>query len=170
MLRLIELQPRVSESFPDGLKSHAERVVALLDSILQLLGPDHEFMEEVLHRIGERHKKMGVSSGPSGRLVSGSKVSYVILYQDHFLILYALHLWKWYYNQVDPSFFPYMGDSLMHALESGLDDDFDTESREAWREVYDAIADDLVKAMSLVDWAVGPLLWEDKEGRVQQSS
>ena len=42
------------------MAKHAEGIVHLFDSILQMLGPDVEFIEEILGQVGGRHAKMGV--------------------------------------------------------------------------------------------------------------
>jgi len=87
------------------MKTHADGIVALLDSILQMLGPDIEFIEEVLGQVGERHAKM----------------------------------------QVNASFFPFLGQSLIWSLEQKLGDDFTEEQRHAWEEVYEAISTEIIK-------------------------
>jgi neuroglobin len=43
-----------------GVLVHATRIVAMLDSILSLLGPDLDMVQEVLGGLGERHKRHGV--------------------------------------------------------------------------------------------------------------
>lgn len=61
--KFVELQPR-SKNFYAGeeaMKQHADGIVKLLDSILQMLGPDAEFIEEILTQVGTRHAKMGVN-------------------------------------------------------------------------------------------------------------
>ena len=60
--KFVELQPR-SKAFYQGeemMQKHADGIVHLLDSILQMLGPDAEFIEEILSQVGKRHAKMGV--------------------------------------------------------------------------------------------------------------
>ena len=44
------------------MQKHARGIVNLFDSVLQMLGPDLEFIEEILHQVGLRHAKMGVKS------------------------------------------------------------------------------------------------------------
>lgn len=43
------------------MNKHAEGIVHLFDSILQMLGPDVEFIEDILGQVGSRHAKMGVN-------------------------------------------------------------------------------------------------------------
>lgn len=43
------------------MAKHAEGIVHLFDSILQMLGPDLEFIEEILGQVGSRHVTMGVN-------------------------------------------------------------------------------------------------------------
>lgn len=89
------------------MKQHADGIVHLLDSILQMLGPDVEFIEEILRQVGVRHAKMGVNV----------------------------------------CFFPFLGDSLVWALEQTLGNEMTDERREAWNLVYDAISEEIIKAI-----------------------
>jgi hemoglobin-like flavoprotein len=43
-----------------GVMVHGTRMVAMLDSVLALLGPDTELLEEVLGSLGKRHRRYGV--------------------------------------------------------------------------------------------------------------
>ena len=45
-----------------GKKKHAEALVGLFDSVLQMMGPDEEFIIDILHQVGRRHKTMGVKA------------------------------------------------------------------------------------------------------------
>ena len=65
------MQPRIKSVFgyeqgdhvgDTHKKKHAEAFVGLFDSILQMMGPDQEFIEDILHQVGMRHKKMGVKA------------------------------------------------------------------------------------------------------------
>ena len=60
--KFVELQPRSRTFYRSEamMRSHADGVVHLLDSILQMLGPDIEFIQEILSQVGKRHAKMGV--------------------------------------------------------------------------------------------------------------
>ncbi|KAL7569449.1 hypothetical protein ACA910_009632 [Epithemia clementina (nom. ined.)] len=112
--RLFVLQPRAKKVFgyEEGEKIgngranvHASAFAGLFDSIFQMLGPDVEFIEDILQQVGRKHKTMGVS----------------------------------------PSFFPFMGQALIHTLEQYLGKDLTMEQRTAWEEVYDAISNEIVK-------------------------
>ncbi|KAL7578888.1 hypothetical protein ACA910_006863 [Epithemia clementina (nom. ined.)] len=46
---------------------------------------------------------------------------------------------------VSPSFFPYMGQALVHAVEKYLGKSLTAEQRIAWKEVYDSISNEIVK-------------------------
>lgn len=61
--KFVELQPRAQKFYEsdDMMMRHAESIIHLLDSILQMLGPDMDFLEEILDQVGVRHAKMGVS-------------------------------------------------------------------------------------------------------------
>jgi hemoglobin-like flavoprotein len=43
-----------------GVMVHGTGMVAMLDSVLALLGPDTELLEEVLGSLGKRHQRYGV--------------------------------------------------------------------------------------------------------------
>jgi hemoglobin-like flavoprotein len=114
--RLFVLQPRAKVVFgydkgeEEGKKSasvHAKAFAGLFDSVFQMLGPDIEFIEDILKQVGTRHKAMGVN----------------------------------------PSFFPFMGQALMHALEQFLGKELTNEQRDAWEEVYDSISNEIVKTI-----------------------
>ena len=89
------------------MQAHTDGIVHLLDSILQMLGPDVEFIEEILSQIGGRHAKMGVS----------------------------------------PSFFPFLGQAFVWAMEQTIGEEMTEEHKESWEEVYDAISGQIVKAI-----------------------
>mmetsp|Transcript_3775 Transcript_3775/g.7743 ORF Transcript_3775/g.7743 Transcript_3775/m.7743 type:complete len:153 (+) Transcript_3775:75-533(+) len=112
--RLFEIQPRAKKVFGNDkgeevgrthANLHAKAFAGLFDSVFQLLGPDVEFIQEILQTVGQKHKAMGVS----------------------------------------PSFFPFMGQALMFALEQYLGKALSEEQREAWEEVYETISNELVK-------------------------
>lgn len=107
-LSFVELQPRAKKFYKseEMMQKHTDGIVHLLDSILQMLGPDVEFIEEILGQIGSRHAKMGVS----------------------------------------PSFFPFLGQAFIWAMEKTLGEMTD-EQKESWEEVYDAISEQIVKAI-----------------------
>ena len=61
--KFVELQPR-SRNFYQGedmMQKHADGIVHLLDSVLQMLGPDADFIVEILEGVGTRHARMGVN-------------------------------------------------------------------------------------------------------------
>jgi hemoglobin-like flavoprotein len=112
--KLFELQPRAKKVFrydqgDDVGKAHASvhagAFAGLFDTVFQMLGPDVEFLEEILAQVGRRHKSMGVS----------------------------------------PSFFPYMGQALIFAVEKYLGKKLTEEQRACWEEVYDSISNEIVK-------------------------
>mmetsp|Transcript_1051 Transcript_1051/g.1392 ORF Transcript_1051/g.1392 Transcript_1051/m.1392 type:complete len:154 (-) Transcript_1051:4-465(-) len=112
--RLFVIQPRAKQIFGfdkgeeigwQHAAIHGKAFAGLFDSIFQMLGPDLDFIEEILEQVGKRHKSMGVN----------------------------------------PSFFPFMGQSLIYALEQYLKKELTEEQREAWEIVFEAISDDIVK-------------------------
>ena len=62
MYQFTQLAPSVQAFYgsDDAMGQHATSIVHLFDSVFQLLGPDVEFIEEILHQIGVRHASMGV--------------------------------------------------------------------------------------------------------------
>lgn len=46
--------------------------------------------------------------------------------------------------KISPSLFPFLGESLIWALEQKLGSQFTAAQREAWEEVYDAVSDQIV--------------------------
>eukprot|EP00523_Entomoneis_sp_CCMP467_P017105 CAMPEP_0168786768 /NCGR_PEP_ID=MMETSP0725-20121227/11448_1 /TAXON_ID=265536 /ORGANISM="Amphiprora sp., Strain CCMP467" /LENGTH=154 /DNA_ID=CAMNT_0008836939 /DNA_START=18 /DNA_END=482 /DNA_ORIENTATION=+ len=112
--QMFEMEPRTKSVFgydkgeDNGnahMEIHAKAFPRLIDSIIQMLGPDVEFVEEILGQVGDRHRAMNVN----------------------------------------PSFFPFMGKALLVALEDSLRRKLTDEEREAWEEVYDEIANVIVK-------------------------
>lgn len=68
--RLFELQPRAKKVFgydkgeevgKRHARVHASAFAGLFDSVFQMLGPDVDFIENILCQVGQRHKAMGVS-------------------------------------------------------------------------------------------------------------
>ena len=104
--RFLVLQPEASKVITDT-KKHGDTIVKNFDSILQLLGPDIEFLADICQQVGRRHYKLGVK----------------------------------------PSYFLYMGQSLLFALQQALGEKLLPEDREAWREVYAVISDEIVRNM-----------------------
>lgn len=62
MYQFVQLAPTVQHFYhsDEHMGQHAAGIVRLFDSVFQLLGPDLEFIEQILHQIGERHANMGV--------------------------------------------------------------------------------------------------------------
>mmetsp|Transcript_24326 Transcript_24326/g.67411 ORF Transcript_24326/g.67411 Transcript_24326/m.67411 type:complete len:146 (-) Transcript_24326:1366-1803(-) len=50
---------------------------------------------------------------------------------------------------VKPSFFPFMGDALVHALEQFSNQPMSPEQKDAWFQVYEAISSEIIKAILL---------------------
>lgn len=68
--RLFKIQPEAKSVFgfekgeDHGMAQtsiHARALADLFDSVFQMLGPDDEFMAEILEQVGKRHKSRGVS-------------------------------------------------------------------------------------------------------------
>mmetsp|Transcript_4965 Transcript_4965/g.6460 ORF Transcript_4965/g.6460 Transcript_4965/m.6460 type:complete len:153 (-) Transcript_4965:104-562(-) len=112
--QLFVLQPRAKKVFgydkgeevgKASASVHASAFAGLFDSVFQMLGPDLEFIEEILEQVGRKHKTMGVN----------------------------------------PSFFPFMGQAIMHAIEQFTGKPLTDVQRGAWEEVYESISDEIVK-------------------------
>lgn len=117
---LFQLQPRAKKVFGYDkgeevgrahANVHASSFAGLFDSIFQMLGPDTEFIEEILEQVGKKHKTMGVN----------------------------------------PSFFPFMGQALIRALEEFTGKELTSAQQEAWESVYEAISEEIVK--HILAWA-----------------
>jgi len=68
--KMFEMEPRTKAVFgydkseEEGrahMEIHARAFPGLLDSVIQMLGPDVEFIEEILSQVGERHRAMKVN-------------------------------------------------------------------------------------------------------------
>jgi hemoglobin-like flavoprotein len=46
---------------------------------------------------------------------------------------------------VKPEMFPFMGDALMHTLETTLKSDFTEDIKESWVIVYSALSEDMIR-------------------------
>lgn len=82
---LFDIYPRSKKSFgydkgEDIGKStaeiHANAFASVFDSVFQLLGPDIEFLEEILIQVGQRHKIAGVN--PSHFAFMGKALIYTV--------------------------------------------------------------------------------------------
>lgn len=107
--RFLILEPKAVEAFAN-VKQHGDNIVSLFDTLLQLIGPDVEFLEDICQQVGERHAKLGIAK----------------------------------------SYFPKMGLALLHGLEVTLgatDHPLDDENRDAWRDVYKNLSDEILRAM-----------------------
>jgi hemoglobin-like flavoprotein len=72
--RLFELEPSTKKVFHldvdmkiSGMQKmavliHGHRIVHMLDSVLSMLGPDMDTVEEILTQLGERHRRYGVKA------------------------------------------------------------------------------------------------------------
>jgi methyl-accepting chemotaxis protein len=85
---------------------HAAYLVQMLDTALNMLGPDIELLTEIMTELGTKHVRYGVK----------------------------------------PEMFPIMGDALMHTLETTLKGDFTDAVRDAWKETYSALSQDMIRA------------------------
>ena len=74
LFRLLDLEPRIKTVFgfrPEqdvknnpmlrmGILVHGKAMIAMIDSVLSLLGPDIEVLEDLLSQLGVRHTRLGV--------------------------------------------------------------------------------------------------------------
>ena len=81
-------------------------MIQMLDTALNMLGPDIELLTEIMQELGVKHIRYGVR----------------------------------------PDMFPVMGEALLHTLEQTLGTDFSDEIKDAWKETYHELAQDMVKA------------------------
>jgi hemoglobin-like flavoprotein len=87
---------------------HSAYMIQMLDTALNMLGPDIELLSEIMHELGVKHVRYGVK----------------------------------------PEMFPVMGEALFLTLENVLGSDFDTVTRAAWKETYNELSQDMVRAMA----------------------
>ena len=87
-------------------KMHAVYMIQMLDTALNMLGPDIELLTEILLELGAKHERYGVK----------------------------------------PEMFAVMGESLEQTWEKVLGDDFDPITREAWKETYAELSNDMIRA------------------------
>ena len=84
---------------------HARKFVQMLDSAVDMLGPNLDMLTDILSELGGKHVKYGVK----------------------------------------PEYFPAMGIALVEALRE-VDKEFTKEIEISWREVYNAISLDMIRA------------------------
>jgi hemoglobin-like flavoprotein len=77
----------------------------MIDTALNMLGPDLELVTEIMTDLGMKHVRYGVK----------------------------------------PEMFPFMGDALMHTLETTLKSDFTEDIKESWVIVYSALSEDMIR-------------------------
>jgi hemoglobin-like flavoprotein len=57
----VDYEPCAKELADSGNLIHAIRMILMFDAALTMLGPDTETLKEILHELGKRHIKYGVS-------------------------------------------------------------------------------------------------------------
>mmetsp|Transcript_5161 Transcript_5161/g.10182 ORF Transcript_5161/g.10182 Transcript_5161/m.10182 type:complete len:156 (-) Transcript_5161:245-712(-) len=73
LIKLFELEPDAKNIFGFSKNEepelgnpttsiHSRTVVSMFDSVLQMLGPDVELIQEILAQVGKRHKDFGVQT------------------------------------------------------------------------------------------------------------
>lgn len=88
-------------------KAQAAYFWSMIDTSLNMLGPDIELLTEIMSELGKKHIVYGVK----------------------------------------PEMFPIMGDALVWTLKEKLGDAFKNEHEESWKETYDALSSDMIRAM-----------------------
>jgi len=87
---------------------HASYLIQMLDTALNMLGPDIELLTEIMLELGAKHVSYGVK----------------------------------------PEMFPVMGEALLITLREHLKGDMTPDVEEAWKETYQALSQDMVKALT----------------------
>lgn len=88
-------------------KMHASYMIEMLDSALNLLGPDIALLTEIITELGAKHERYGVR----------------------------------------PEMFRVMGEALMDMLEKVLGpEEFTAATREAWKEIYAELSNDMINS------------------------
>jgi hemoglobin-like flavoprotein len=86
--------------------AHAAYLLEMIDTALDMLGPDIELLTEIMHDLGIKHIRYGVK----------------------------------------PEMFPVMGEALISTLQDTLGADFTESMKDSWRETYDALSADMIRA------------------------
>jgi len=104
----IDIDPR-SETLTTSRRflMHAGYLIQMLDTALNMLGPDIELLTEIMLELGSKHVSYGVKA----------------------------------------EYFSVMGESLILTLEETLKDDITPEVKEAWLETYNALSQDMIRAI-----------------------
>ena len=120
---------------------HAKAFPGLMDSVIQMLGPDIEFIEEILTQ---------------GTNTVSNRPQQLFLLSFMPLTLFLLfHLTCSSYSvgkrhkamNVNPAFFPFMGKALIGTVEEYLRRKLNDAERAAWEEVYDEISKVIIKTI-----------------------
>lgn len=103
----IDIDPTSKELLASRrFKMHAIYMIQMLDTALNMLGPDIELLTEIMQELGVKHIRYGVR----------------------------------------PEMFPVMGEALLLTLEQTIGADFNDAVRDAWKETYAELSQDMVKA------------------------
>ena len=87
---------------------HAVYMIQMLDTALNMLGPDIELLTEIMQELGVKHIRYGVR----------------------------------------PEMFSFMGEALITTLEQTIGDDFTDAVRDAWKETYAQLSQDMIRAQT----------------------
>lgn len=89
---------------------HAAYMIQMLDTSVNMLGPDIELLTEIMTELGEKHVRYGVK----------------------------------------PEMFPAMGEALLFTLQNQLGDQFTKAMEESWRETYNTLTQDMIRAQAML--------------------
>ena len=105
----IDIDPTSKELLSSRrFKMHAVYMIQMLDTALNMLGPDIELLTEIMQELGVKHVRYGVR----------------------------------------PEMFPVMGEALLKTLEATIGADFNDAVRDAWKETYAELSQDMIRAQT----------------------
>lgn len=105
----IDIDPSSKELLASRrFKMHAVYMIQMLDTALNMLGPDIELLTEIMQELGIKHVRYGVK----------------------------------------PEMFGIMGEALLKTLEETIGADFNDAVRDAWKETYAELSQDMIRAQS----------------------
>jgi hypothetical protein len=114
---------------------HAAYLIQMIDTALNMLGPDIELLTEIMTELGLKHVRYG-----------GTFRFYLFVHRTAVWACTHLSSFLACFFLVKPEMFPIMGDALILTLETTLKGDFTDPIREAWIETYSALSQDMIRA------------------------
>lgn len=130
-------------------RANAINLTTMLDTAVDMLGPDQDTLTEILKRLGERVRGAGHVAGGSLRCINSRTFD---LTDRPFLSSHSPPQHRDSYG-VKPRMYSHMRESLISALISLLGDEYMTKDlKDAWHEAFHLFAADMAPDESEDDW------------------